>query len=289
MMTSYDDKGVVITGAANGIGRELAERLGRAGARLALADIDEERLRPLAEELRGEGVDVVDTVLDVAQPDGLAALAQRLGEEWDRVDYVFSNAGVISVGCIWQEPVSDWQWLLGTNTMGAVHTMRAFIPLMVDQGPDAEGASSHFVTTASIASLLTVENSPAYVASKFAALSATEVLELQLQDAGAPVMAHAVCPAIVRTDLLDCARHRHPGSFDPGDPYYASPDFRRRAQGAAQEMATVGMPVEQAVTTILDEVEKGTFYILTHPQYNPAVLGRVQGIVNGARPTKVVR
>ena len=49
------------------------------------------------------------------------------------------------------------------------------------------------------------------------------------------------------------------------------------------------MPVEQAVTTILDEVEKGTFYILTHPQYNPAVLGRVQGIVNGARPTKVVR
>ena len=80
-MTSYDDKGVVITGAANGIGRELAERLGRAGARLALADIDEERLRPLAEKLRGEGVDVVDTVLDVAQPDGLAALAQRLGEE----------------------------------------------------------------------------------------------------------------------------------------------------------------------------------------------------------------
>ena len=152
--------------------------------------------------------------------------------------------------------VSDWQWLLGTNTMGAVHTMRAFIPLMVDQGPDAEGASSHFVTTASIASLLTVENSPAYVASKFAALSVTEVLELQLQDAGAPVMAHAVCPAIVRTDLLDCARHRHPGSFDPADPYYASPDFRRRAQGAAQEMATVGMPVEQAVTTILDEVEK---------------------------------
>jgi NADP-dependent 3-hydroxy acid dehydrogenase YdfG len=284
MMTDYTDKVVAITGAANGMGRELAGRLGAAGAKLALGDIDQENLDACTSRLREQGAAVIQDCFDVADQAGMERFAEHAFDAYGQVDYVFSNAGVISVGAIWAEPLSDWDWLFGTNTMGAVHAIRAFIPRLIEQK-----VHSHFITTASIAGLLTVENSPAYVASKFASLSLTEVLELQLQDAGAPVTAHVVCPAIVKTDLMNCARHRVAGSFDPGDPYYRSEDFQRRAHGAADEMEAVGIPVEQAVSTILEEVEKGTFYILTHPQYNPAILGRVQGIVGGVRPTKVVR
>lgn len=280
----HNDKVIVITGAANGIGAQLARRYAAEGAQLALADIDEPNLAALAGELAGTGSRPVTAVIDVADDVAVAAFAATTYAEYGRVDYCYSNAGVISVGAIWEEPLADWEWLWDTNVMGTVHMIRAFIPRMI-----AQGTPSHFITTASIASLLTVENSPSYVASKFAALSLTEVLELQLQDAGAPVMAHAVCPAIVKTDLMNCPRHRRPGTWDPDDPYFGSADFKKRLAIATMSMEQVGMPVEEAVETIVRGVDEGTFYILTHPAYNPAITARVQGIVNGVRPSKVQR
>lgn len=282
--TDYTGKVVAITGAAHGIGRQLARRLGGSGARLALADIDEAALADTAQQLGADGVEVLSRVTDVSFGEDVERFAEATYEAFGKVDYMFANAGVISVGCVWQEPVADWDWLLGTNTMGPVHTIRAFIPRMIAQDEEC-----HFITTASIASLLTVENSPAYVASKFAALSLMEVLELQLQDAGSKVVSHAICPAIIKTDLLHCPEHRRAESWNPSDPYYASEDFKRRASGAVGEMATVGMPVEEAVEIILGEIEKGTFYILTHPQYAPAVVGRAKAVAGGVRPTKVQR
>lgn len=280
----HNDKVIVITGTANGIGAQLARRYAAEGAQLALADIDEPNLAALAGELAGTGSRPVTAVIDVADDVAVAAFAATTYAEYGRVDYCYSNAGVISVGAIWEEPLADWEWLWDTNVMGTVHMIRAFIPRMI-----AQGTPSHFITTASIASLLTVENSPSYVASKFAALSLTEVLELQLQDAGAPVMAHAVCPAIVKTDLMNCPRHRRPGTWDPDDPYFGSADFKKRLAIATMSMEQVGMPVEEAVETIVRGVDEGTFYILTHPAYNPAITARVQGIVNGVRPSKVQR
>lgn len=281
---NHNDKVVVITGAANGIGAQLTRKLAAEGAKLALADIDEVNLKAIADELTAAGNTPLTAVLDVSDGDALEAFAANVYDAYDQVDYCFANAGVISIGSVWGTPKADWDWLWQTNTMGPVNTIRAFIPRMIEQ-PD----ESHFVTTASIAGLLTVENSPAYVASKFASLSLTEVLELQLQQQDAKVMAHAICPAIVKSDLLNCTRHRIPGSWDPTDPYYRSEDFRTRVAAAAGSMETMGMPTEQAVDCIVKAVDEGVFYILTHPAYNPAILGRVQGVVSGARPTLVKR
>jgi len=281
---NHNDKVVVITGAANGIGAQLTRKLAAEGAKLALADIDETNLNAIADELATAGARPVTAVLDVSDGDALEAFAASVYDAYDHVDYCFANAGVISIGSVWGTPKADWDWLWQTNTMGPVNTIRAFIPRMIEQ-PD----ESHFITTASIAGLLTVENSPAYVASKFASLSLTEVLELQLQQQNAKVKAHAICPAIVKSDLLNCARHRVPGTWDPTDPYYRSEDFRTRAAAAAGSMESMAMPTEQAVDCIVKAVDDGVFYILTHPAYNPAILGRVQGIVSGARPTLVQR
>ena len=281
---NHNDKVVVITGAANGIGAQLTRKLAAEGAKLALADIDATNLNAIADELATAGARPVTAVLDVSDGDALEAFAASVYDAYDHVDYCFANAGVISIGSVWGTPKADWDWLWQTNTMGPVNTIRAFIPRMIEQAEE-----SHFITTASIAGLLTVENSPAYVASKFASLSLTEVLELQLQQQNAKVKAHAICPAIVKSDLLNCARHRVPGTWDPTDPYYRSDDFRTRAAAAAGSMESMAMPTEQAVDCIVKAVDDGVFYILTHPAYNPAILGRVQGIVSGARPTLVQR
>lgn len=280
-MRDYHGQVVAITGAANGIGKELSRRFAAAGASLALADIDADHLHALRKELADDGVDVTDAVFDVRSFADMDAFAEQTYRAHGTVDLFFNNAGVISVGTIWAQPLSDWDWLLDVNVKGQVHGIKAFVPRMI-----AQDNKCRIINTASIAGLLTVENSPAYVASKFAALSLTEVLDLQLQGAGAKVRAHVVCPAVVQTDLDNCLRHRD--DYDADDPYYSTEDYRRRFEVVTRSIPA-GMPVADAVEIIITEMEKDTFYILTHPPYNPAITGRTAAIVAGQRPTLVAR
>lgn len=282
-MQDYKGKVVAITGAANGMGKELARRFAAAGARLALADIDADNLYALAKQLGEDGASVRTSVFDVRHFEAMDAFARETFAEWGGVDLFFDNAGVISVGTVWEQPLSDWDWLLDVNVKGVVHGIKAFVPGML-----AQERPCRIVVTSSIAGLLTVENSPAYVASKFASLALTEVLDLQLQGVGAQLTAHVVCPAVVQTDLADCLRHRDPSTYDADDPYYRTEDFVKRSAVVTGSMP-YGLPVEEAVETIITETERGTFYILTHPAYNPAITGRVAGIVAGVRPTLVAR
>ncbi|HEY5249084.1 MAG TPA: SDR family NAD(P)-dependent oxidoreductase [Dermatophilaceae bacterium] len=282
-MQDYSGQVVAITGAANGIGRELARRFGRAGAKLALADIDAENLTALTVELLAQGVDVFDSLFDVRSYEDMEGFARQAFGTYGKVDLFFNNAGVISVGTIWEQPLADWDWLLDVNVKGVLHGIKAFVPLMI-----AQDTECRIVNTASIAGLLTVENSPAYVASKFAALSLTEVLDLQLQAAGSKVRAHVICPAIVQTDLDNCLRHRDPSTYDADDPYYRTEDYITRFEVVTKSMPA-GLPVDAAVEIIITEMEKGSFYILTHPMYNPAITGRTAAIVAGTRPTLVRR
>ncbi|GHS89544.1 short-chain dehydrogenase [Actinomycetota bacterium] len=282
-MQDYQGKVVAITGAAHGIGAELARRFAGAGARLALADIDTDALAALHKELADAGAEVREAVFDVRHPEAMEDFAAQTYRAYGAVDLFFNNAGVISVGTIWEQPLADWDWLLDVNVKGVVHGIRAFVPRMI-----AQDTPCRIIDTASIAGLLTVENSPAYVASKFAALSLTEVLELQLQGIGSKVTAHVVCPAVVQTDLDHCLEHRDPATYDAADPYYATQDYRDRFAVVTQSIPA-GLPVADAVETIITEMEKGTFYILTHPAYNPAITGRTAAVVGGVRPSLVQR
>lgn len=283
-MKDYSGKVVVVTGAANGMGAELARRFAGAGATLALFDIDRENLRAIADELKDGGTTVLAVHGDVADAAAVRAFADRVFQELGRVDLFFNNAGVISAGTVWEEPLEDWDWLFGVNAKGLVNGVAAFVPRM-----NTQGFHSDLVDTASIASLLTVENSPAYVASKFAALGMTEVLDLQLQAIKSPVSVHAVCPAVVQTDLARCNEHRDQQDFDPADhPYLQSEDYMKR-WAVVEGSLPLGMPVQEAVETIIEGVEGDTFLILTHPAYNPAILGRVQLLLTGAHPRLVQR
>ncbi|HEY0117397.1 MAG TPA: SDR family NAD(P)-dependent oxidoreductase [Cellulomonas sp.] len=283
-MQHYDGKVVVVTGAAHGIGAEVARRYAAAGAALGLFDIDGPALKESADALRAAGATVLDREGDVADASALLAFADAVFAQLGRVDVLYANAGVISAGTVWDEPAPDWDWLLDVNVKGLVHATSAFVPRMT-----AQAFRSDVVNTCSIAGLLTVENSPAYVASKFAALGMTEVLDLQLQTVGSPVRAHAVCPAIIQTDLAHCNEHRDQPGFDPtAYPYLSSEDYRRR-WAVVEGSLPLGMPLADAVDTIIDGVEKDTFLILTHPAYNPAILGRVQLLLSGAHPQLVQR
>ncbi len=282
-MSNLDCNVVVITGAANGIGRELAKRFAARGSKLSLADIDGTNLGKLEKELRRKGVDVYTEVFDVSDYAAVEKFSANTFKKFGSVDILFNNAGVISAGSIWETPINDWQWLIKVNVMGVVHGIKAFIPAMIKQDRECR-----IVNTASIAGLVTVENSPAYVGSKFAAVSLTEALELQLQQAGAKVKAHVICPAVVQSDLNNCERHRPEGLYNADDPGYKTEDFKKRNSVVQMSMA-FGMPTETAVTKIIRGLENDLFYIQTHLEASPLIGLRNMGIMSGSRPKKIVR
>lgn len=277
-MSDYKDKIVVIIGAANGIGRELATQFAAKGARLALADIDAANLEKLEKDLKSKGTEVLTSIFDVTGYADMETFAKKTFEKFGSVDYLFNNAGVIAAGTIWELPLKDWDWVFGVNVMGTVHGVRAFVPQMLKQDKE-----SRVINTASVAGMVTGTNLPVYVSSKFAALSLTEVFDIQLQDSGSKVRAHVICPGVVQTDLNNCNRHRPAALFDADDRYYKSDDFKTK-NSTLQGSFAAGISTEKAVATIFEEMEKGTFYIMTHPEYNPLISLRVMGILKGARP-----
>ena len=141
-------KVAVVTGAASGIGRGLAQRFAAEGMQLVLADIEADPLDAVASELRAGGVEVITMVTDVSDGEQVDALGDAVIDAFGAVHVVCNNAGVGGGGLMQDLTTADWQWVLGVNLWGVIHGMRVFLPKLLAQG---EG---HIVNTASLAGLV---------------------------------------------------------------------------------------------------------------------------------------
>jgi NADP-dependent 3-hydroxy acid dehydrogenase YdfG len=238
-------RSVVVTGAASGIGRALAQRLSGLGSPVAIADVDEAGLQKTATSLPGP---VLSRVLDVRDAADQLRFAEEV-REWlpAPLGAVFNNAGVaVTSTVLWAVPEDD-DWLFDINFRGVVNGTRAFLPILVEQD---EGA---IVNTSSVYGLLGVPYQSAYCASKFAVRGFTDALRQELRGTG--VRAVTVHPGGVTTNIARNARIRT-------DPEGLG---RTREQLAAQfEAATITSP-EKAAAIIHRGVERGKSRILVGP------------------------
>jgi NAD(P)-dependent dehydrogenase (short-subunit alcohol dehydrogenase family) len=160
-------KVAVVTGAASGIGKAMAQRFAAEGMRLMLADIEHAPLVQVAAELRNTGADVRAEQIDVSKPDDLERLAARTYDEFGMVHLLCNNAGVLPPGApVWKEPLSTWHWALNVNFFGILHGVQAFVPRMLQANEQA-----HIVNTASLAGLTTRPLMSAYNVSKHAVVA----------------------------------------------------------------------------------------------------------------------
>jgi NAD(P)-dependent dehydrogenase (short-subunit alcohol dehydrogenase family) len=187
----------IITGGASGIGAALAAALVGEGADVVLADVDEPGvLRQAAElDVRGPG-SARGHALDVRDAAAVTELVQYVKRAHGRVDLMFNNAGIASVGEPDELSAEQWERTLDVNLRGVLHGCLAAFPIMREQG------GGHLVNTASIAGLLPCPGAmAAYSTSKFAVVG----LSLSLRSAGADmgVRVSALCPGWTDTPLLD--------------------------------------------------------------------------------------
>lgn len=130
-MGRMQDRLAVVTGAANGIGAAIARRLGGEGARLALLDIDAARLERLAEELRGQGIQVLTQAGDVTEESVVQAAFARIADECGPVDVLVNNVGGARNARIWEMSVEDWDFTIRLNLRSAFLCTRAVLPSMM--------------------------------------------------------------------------------------------------------------------------------------------------------------
>ncbi len=187
-MKRLEDKRAVVTGASAGIGRAIALRMSKEGARVAIADLDEEGAKKVAAELEG---DSLVHQADVTQEQEVEALVRRVVEEWNGLDVMVNNAGVGVAATTPETVEEDWDWVLDVCLKGTFFGMKYAIPAIKQSG----GGS--VVNMSSIAALVGLNDRVVYSAAKGAILAMTRAAAIDHVEEG--VRVNCIAPGTVDT------------------------------------------------------------------------------------------
>ncbi|MGI9295338.1 MAG: SDR family NAD(P)-dependent oxidoreductase [Pseudomonadales bacterium] len=271
-MRDFKNKVAVVTGAASGIGRALAEHCGDEGMAVVLADVDETALQKLKSELEGRNVKVLAVPTDVANAAAVNNLAAVTVDTFGSVDLLFNNAGVLINGFSWEKNEQEWDWILGINLKGVINGARSFIPGMLQRGTPA-----HIVNTASLAGLLAAPLMGPYTVGKQAVVALSETLHYELQSIGAPVKVSVLCPGQVATNIL---RSEERSPVQGMEKKAAQQQLEQFLRGGID----AGMSPQQCAEIVFDAIRTEKFWIFPHPEFKPAYQLRADGVMSETNP-----
>ncbi|QUR69966.1 SDR family NAD(P)-dependent oxidoreductase [Mycobacterium spongiae] len=280
LMKDLQGKVAVVTGGAGGIGRAMGRRFGAEGMKVLLADLLAEPLDEATRELAGEGIDVAGVVTDVTDHSSVESLAHEALQRFGAVHVVCNNAGTggVSEGYMWEHDLADWRWGIDVNVLGVIHGIKAFVPILLEQG---EG---HVVNTCSgnggfapIARGATGGPAMAvYPMTKAAVLCLTESLYTHLEMTGTRVRAHALFPSgFLNTGIWESWRHRpkrYAATQDrrTPEPTLAEVVARFEAGGVRVEFT----PLETVADQVIAGIRADRFWMMGPPAPTEEVVSR---------------
>ncbi|MBW2396446.1 MAG: SDR family oxidoreductase [Deltaproteobacteria bacterium] len=232
-----NDRVVVVTGGASGIGKGLAERFQREGARhVVVADRNEAGAQQVAEAIGGTGVG-----LDVSEEEAIRSLVAQTERDHGAVDLFVSNAGYVTVGGL-EAPVEDLQRMWEVHVLAHLYAARAVLPGMIERG------HGYLLNTASAAGLLTQLGSLSYSVTKHAAVALAEWIAITHGHQG--IRVSVLCPQAVETAIT---------ANSPDRDKFVGDGFGV----ASQDGVIQPEDVNQCVIEALDEER---FWVLPHPE-----------------------
>ena len=227
MAFPFDNGVAVVTGAAKGIGAQLAHGLASRRCHLALIDRDGDGLAAVAAAARRTGVIVTEHRVDVSDGPAIEALPGEVLARHGRANLLINNAGVAILGNFDQIEVADIEWLFAINFWGTVRMCKAFVPLL------GREPAAQIVNLSSIYGIIAPAGQTAYAASKFAVRGFSEALRHELEDTGIGVS--VVHPGGIRTTIAASARVAP--AIDPQDRASRLAAFDRMVQTSPEAAA----------------------------------------------------
>src|SRR5437016_3192699 len=249
MSRQLNGKVALITGGASGIGRVTALTFAREGAKLIIADMNEEGGQQTVHMITENGGEAIFVKTDVTQATAVEALISKAVETYGRLDCAYNNAGISGTGIAGTHraltadyPDERWHQVIAINLTGVWLCVKYEIAQMLQQGGGA------IVNTASVAGLVGLPYASAYVASKHGVIGLTKTAALEYAQQG--IRVNCVCPGYIQTPMTESALR------DPA----------RQAQITARPMGRVGTPAEIAEAVVWlcsDAASLGTGHTMT--------------------------
>lgn len=276
-MDSVENKVAVITGGASGMGLAFAHRFGTAGARIAIADVEEPALEAAVADLKAAGVDAYGVVTDVSSEASMQALAESVSDHFGPVNLLFNNAGVAAGGPVAEVSLADWKWVTGVNLFGVVYGLHFFLPGMIEHG------DAHIINTASIAGHTSFANLGIYNVTKHAVVTLSETMHAELQQAESSVGVSVLCPGLVNTRILESDRNRPEVLSQPGMVAERTEEEEEIREIGRAMFAAAKSP-ESVADLVFDAVRDNQFWIFTDTDYDEAIQARHQSIRDRVNP-----
>jgi NAD(P)-dependent dehydrogenase (short-subunit alcohol dehydrogenase family) len=248
-MKDLSGKTAIVTGAASGIGLGIATALAEQGANVVMADIQKDTVEQAAHTLSGTNKRVMPVRIDVTQEQSVLDALARAESEFGKLHIACNNAGVPMHGTRMVDvSPRDWEFVIGVNMWGVIHGIRHFVPAILKHGEEG-----HIVNTASVAGFQNrrgTDQGP-YSMTKYAVLSLSEGLELELQDTKVGVS--VLCPGPIATNIARGARNR--------PDHMGGPQIRATDEATLSErLATTGLDPKRVGERVVDAIRTGTFY-----------------------------
>jgi len=190
------NKVAIVTGAASGIGKEIALRFAGEGAKVAIADLNQQAAQAAADEITRDGGTALAVAMDVTNEEQVNAAVAAVLRAWDGVDVLVSNAGIQIVHPLEEFPFADWKKMLAIHLDGAFLTTRAVLPHM-----QRSGRGGSIIYMGSVHSKEASVLKSAYVTAKHGLIGLAKTVAKEGGRHG--IRANVICPGFVRTPLVD--------------------------------------------------------------------------------------
>ena len=269
-MNKFEGKTAVITGAASGIGKAMAERFAQEKMQVVLADIEEEALEKTIENLRQYQHRVIGVKTDVLVEESIKELFAKATAEYGNIHILCNNAGIGANSgnkAIWEIEKQDWDWVMGVNYQGVLQGIQTFLPHMLKHGEEG-----HVVTTVSMAGLL--PGAGTYGVSKHAVMALTEALSRDLITREAKINASVLCPGFVDTNIDKSERNR------PSHMGEAKELTNEVGVEIMSAMLRQGKKPEEIAEIVINAIKENIFYILSHPAWDDSLRSHFENILS---------
>lgn len=265
-MTNFKEAIAVITGAASGIGKAIAEKCIQQEMCVVLADIKKDELEFLKTTLKtNKKVQVVAVVTDVGNEDSIINLAEKTIKEFGRVNFLFNNAGIAGpLGPIWEQTTESIEKVIHVNLFGTMYGIKAFVPIMLKQNDEC-----YIVNTSAGAGLLTGKGLSAYKTSKHAITALSEVLDADLKSINAKINVSILIPHWVNTEI--------PHSILEADIHEIKKHLKH--------LKEFGIHPNAVADRVFEGIKNKQLYIFTHPdEHLPLIKDRMEKILTTSFP-----
>jgi len=253
MTFEFKGRTAFITGGASGAGFGQAKVFGRAGCKVAIADIRGDAVEQALAALRAEGIEAHGVTLDITDRAAFARAADEVEAALGPVTMLFGTAGVSIFGPLEKATYDDYDWIFGVNLGGVVNLMQTFVPRMI-----AHGQGGHVVNTASLGCFFANSGSGIYSASKFAVHGITMAMRDALKDYGIGVS--LLAPANIKSNIADSIQTR-PEKFS-----HSGYSVDEREIAALHAIYSQGMEPEELAGHVKQAIIENRFYVIPYPE-----------------------